>query len=91
MGLNIIEMSEVIQYIEKIEDKRMHDLLQKMRSEYQEYIKIGTSEDFKNYKMLCDIPMSKINDLLKISNRELTDEIAALKKEIKLIKQGRRK
>ena len=90
MSLNIIEISEIIQYIEKIEDKKIQDLLQKMQFEYQEYIKIGTPEDFKNYKVLCDIPMSQVNNFLKTSNRALIDEITELKKEIELIKQEKR-
>ena len=87
MGLNIIELSDVMQYIDTIEDKRIHDLLHKMRFEYSEYIDIGTVEDCKNYKKLCDIPMSQVNVLLQMSNKTLLDEIHALNKEIELLKQ----
>lgn len=86
MGLNIIELSDVMQYIDTIEDKRIHDLLHKMRFEYGEYTDIGTVEDCKNYKKLCDIPMSQVNVLLQMSNKVLIDEIDALKKEIKMLK-----
>ena len=86
MGLNIIELSDVMQYIDTIEDKRIHDLLHKMRFEYSEYTEIGTVEDCKNYKKLCDIPMSQVNVLLQMSNKTLLDEIHALKKEIEMLK-----
>ena len=91
MGLNIIELSDVMQYIDTIKDKRIHDLLHKMRFEYSEYTEIGTVEDCKNYKKLCDIPMSQVNVLLQMSNKTLLDEIHALKKEIKLLKQPKTK
>ena len=58
-----------------------------MRFEYSEYIDIGTVEDCKNYKKLCDIPMSQVNVLLQMSNKTLLDEIHALNKEIELLKQ----
>jgi len=86
MGLNIIELSDVMQYIDTIEDKRIHDLLHKMRFEYSEYTDIGTVEDCKNYKKLCDIPMSQVNVLLQMSNKTLLDEIQALNKEIEMLK-----
>ena len=86
MGLNIIELSDVMQYIDTIEDKRIHDLLHKMRFEYSEYTDIGTVEDCKNYKKLCDIPMSQVNVLLQMSNKTLLDEIHALNKEIEMLK-----
>ena len=86
MGLNIIELSDVMQYIDTIEDKRIHDLLHKMRFEYSEYTEIGTVEDCKNYKKLCDIPMSQVNVLLQMSNKTLLDEIHALNKEIEMLK-----
>ena len=91
MGLNVIEMSEVIQYIDSLEDKRMHDLLHKMQFEYSQYTDVGTVEDCRNYKMLCDIPMSQINTLLQVTNRSLIDEIKALRKEVELLKQKRGK
>lgn len=91
MGLNIIELSDVMQYIDTIEDKRMHDLLHKMQFEYSEYTDIGTVEDCKNYKKLCDIPMSQVNVLLQMSNKTLLDEIHALNNEIELLKQPKAK
>jgi len=91
MGLNIIELSDVMQYIDTIEDKRIHDLLHKMQFEYNEYNTIGTVEDCKNYKKLCDIPMSQVNVLLQMSNKTLLDEIESLNKEIELLKQPKRR
>ena len=90
MMLNVIEMSDVIQYIDSLEDKRTHDLLHKMQFEYSQYTDVGTVEDCRNYKMLCDIPMSQINTLLQVTNRSLIDEIKALKKEVELLKQNGR-
>lgn len=87
MSLNIIEMSDIMQYIETIKDKKVHDLLHKMQFEYGQYTDIGTVEDCKNYKMLCDIPMSKINTLLQVTNKSLIDEVGALRKEVGLLKQ----
>ena len=91
MGLNVIEMSEVIQYIDSLDDKRIHDLLHKMQFEYSQYTDVGTVEDCRNYKMLCDIPMSQINTLLQVTNRSLIDEIKALRKEVELLKQKRKR
>lgn len=91
MGLNIIERSDVIQYIEKIEDKRIHDILHRMEFEHGEYENVGTVEDCQNYKKLCDIPMSQVNILLQMSNKTLIDEIQALKKEIEILKQPKAK
>ena len=91
MGLNIIEMSDVIHYIDTIEDKKMHDLLHKMQFEYGQYTDIGNVEDCKNYKMLCDIPISKVNTLLQVTSQTLRDEIDALKKEIKILSQNQKK
>lgn len=91
MSLNIIEMSDVIHYIDSIKDKKMHDLLHKMQFEYGQYTDIGSVEDCKNYKMLCDIPISKVNTLLQVTSQTLRDEIDALKKEIKILSQNQKK
>ena len=85
--INIIEMSEITQFIQTVEDEKMHNLLHKLQNEYYEYQKIGTVEDFKNFKMLCDVPMSQVNTLLKVTNESYRDEITALKEEIKVLKQ----
>lgn len=37
MGLNIIENSDVMQFIESVEDERMKELLNRMRCEYYRY------------------------------------------------------
>lgn len=85
--VNIVEMTELTQFIQTVEDKKMHDLLNKLQKEYHEYQRIGTAEDFKNLKMLCDVPMSQVNTLLKVTNESYRDEITALKAEIELLKQ----
>ncbi len=85
--VNIVEMSEITQFIQTVEDEKMHDLLYKLQNEYHAYQKIGTVEDFKNLKMLCDVPMSQVNTLLKVTNESYRDEITALKAEIELLKQ----
>ena len=56
-----------------------------------QYTDVGTVEDCRNYKMLCDIPMSQINTLLQVTNRSLIDEIKALRKEVELLKQKRKR
>ena len=89
MSLNIIEMSDVIHFINELEDSRIRDLLSLMQSEYSQYTEVGSIEDCKNYKKLCDIPMSQINKLLQVTNKALVDEIDALRKEVKLLKQKR--
>ena len=86
MSLNIVEMSDVIQFIDKIEDKKIHDLLHKMQFEYASYTDIGTVEDCKNYKLLCSIPMTQVNTFIQLSNNALLDEIHALQKENKMLK-----
>ena len=86
MSLNVIEMSDVIQYIDSIEDKKIHDLLHKMQFEYQDYMDIGTVEDCRNYKRLCDIPMSQVNQFIQLSSQALVSELDALKRENEFLK-----
>lgn len=51
MGLNIIENSDVMQFIESVEDERMKELLNRMHCEYYRYVKIGTPEQCENIKI----------------------------------------
>lgn len=52
--LNIIENSDVIQFIETVEDEKIKGLLIRMHSEYEEYTRVGTPEECKRYKDWCD-------------------------------------
>ena len=42
MGLNIIENSDVIQFIETVENEKIKELLNRMHFEYSRYVQIGT-------------------------------------------------
>lgn len=51
MGLNIIENSDVMQFIESVEDERMKELLNRMHCEYYRYVRIGRRNSAKNIKI----------------------------------------
>ena len=52
--LNLIEKSDVMQFIDTIEDEHIKELLNNMQFEYDEYTKIGTVEEVGYYKALCN-------------------------------------
>ena len=70
MGLNIIENSDVMQFIESVEDERMKELLNRMHCEYYRYVRIGTPEQCEKYKDLCDLKPSDYIRLLDKAFRE---------------------
>lgn len=80
MGLNIIENSDVIQFIEGIEDERMKELLNRMHCEYSQYARIGTPEQFKNYKDLCDLKPSDYIRLLDNCTKAFKEELECKEK-----------
>ena len=80
MGLNIIENSDVMQFIESIEDGRMKELLNRMHCEYSQYARIGTPEQFKNYKDLCDLKPSDYIRLLDNCTKAFKEELECAEK-----------
>lgn len=80
MGLNIIENSDVMQFIESIEDGRMKELLNRMHCEYSQYARIGTPEQFKNYKDLCDLKPSDYIRLLDNCTKVFKEELECKEK-----------
>ena len=78
--MNTIEMSDVIQYIETIENTHIKTLLENMRFEYEQYTFIGTPEECSNYKKYCKMSVFDVLEMMKMSNKALLDEIECLKK-----------
>lgn len=80
MGLNIIENSDVIRFIESIEDERMKELLNHMHNEYCRYVRIGTPEQCKKYKDLCDLKPSDYIRLLDNCTKAFKEELECKEK-----------
>lgn len=96
--LNIIELSDISHYIETVQDEHIKKLLKTMEWEYREYAEVGDSKDCRIYKQLCDTPLSRFHDLLRVANESLIEEMDILKKEneelekeIKNKKKGKKK
>lgn len=77
--LNIIENSDVIQFIETVEDEKLKELLKRMHSEYEEYTRVGTPEECKRYKDWCDLKPSDYMRLLDNCTQALRDELECTK------------
>lgn len=80
MGLNIIENSDVIQFIESIEDERMKELLIRVHFEYSQYTHIGTPEECQRYKDWCNLRPSDYMKLLDNCTKALKDELECVEK-----------
>ena len=78
--LNIIENSDVIQFIETVEDERMRELLSRMHFEYDSYTRVGTPEECKRYKDWCDLKPSDYMKILDNCTRALKDELECTEK-----------
>ena len=91
--MNTIEMSDVIQYIETIDDTHIKTLLENMRFEYSQYSSIGTPEECDSYKKYCKMSVFEVLEVMRMSNKALLDEIECLKQyyEKKLVEQNHRK
>lgn len=75
MSLNIIENSDVMQFIETVEDVKIKELLHRIHFEYSQYAQIGTPEECKRYKDWCDLRPSDYMKLLDNCTRVLKDEL----------------
>ena len=80
MSLNIIENSDVMQFIETIEDGKIKDLLNRIHFEYSQYAEVGTPEECKRYKEWCDLKPSDYMRLLDNCTRALKDELECTEK-----------
>lgn len=80
MSLNIIENSDVMQFIENMEDEKMKQLLNRMHFEYSQYTHVGTPEECKRYKEWCDLKPSDYMRLLDNCTRALKDELECTEK-----------
>lgn len=75
MSLNLIENSDVIQFIETVNDEKIKELLNRLHSEYSKYIQVGTPEECMRYKEWCDLKPSDYMRLLDNCTRTLKDEL----------------
>lgn len=89
MALNIIENSDVSQFIEKIEDERMKNLLNNMHMEYERYVRAGTIEEFEHYKHLARVPMEDWVKCTMDITKELKSEILCQKNYIEQLESGK--
>ena len=80
MSLNIMENSDVIQFIETIKDEKIKDILNRMHFEYSQYAEVGTPEECKRYKEWCDLKPSDYMRLLDNCTRALKDELECTEK-----------
>ena len=80
MGLNIIENSDVMQFIETVEDEKMKELLNRMHFEYSRYVQIGTPEECQRYKDWCDLKPSDYMKLLDKCTGALKDELECMER-----------
>lgn len=78
--LNIIEKSDVLQFIETVEDERMKDLLSRMCFEYESYTHVGTPDECQRYKDWSDLRPSDYMRLLDNCTKALKDELECTKK-----------
>lgn len=85
MGLNIIENSDVMQFIETVEDKKIKEVLSRMHFEYSQYTQIGTPKECKRYKDWCDLKPSDYMKLIDTCTRALKDELECKEKFYKSI------
>lgn len=95
MALNIIENSDVMQFIETVEDERMKALLDKMHTEYRKYCEIGTVEDCKTYKEWCELSPKECweatKKLMQAMNGDFECEKRYLEKQIKELRRRKDK
>ena len=75
MALNLIENSDVIQFIETVEDEKVKELLNRMHFEYSQYTQIGTPEECKRYKDWCDLKPSDYMRIMDNCLGVLKDEL----------------
>lgn len=78
--LNIIENSDVMQFIDKIEDERMRELLSRMHFEYSSYTQVGTPEECKRYKEWCNLAPSDYMKLLDRCTSALKEELECVER-----------
>lgn len=78
--LNIIENSDVMEFIETVEDEKIKKLLLRMHFEYTSYTHVGTPEECKRYKDWCDLKPSDYMKLLDNCTRALKDELECAEK-----------
>ena len=78
--LNIIENSDVMQFIETVEDEKIKELLSRMHFEYTSYTHVGTPKECKRYKEWCDLKPSDYMRLLDNCTQALKDELECTEK-----------
>lgn len=89
--MNILERSEVSQYIESLEDSHIKELLNRMHFEYTKYQLIGTPKECADYKEYCKMSVMDVLKMMWHTNKLLYDENEGQKrfyeKQIKELKE----
>lgn len=93
--LNIVENSDVMEFIKNVEDERMQKLLHSMHFDYMQYTHIGTPEQCQRYKDWCDLKPSDYMRMLDNCVTALKDELECkeryYQKKIKELEQGKKR
>jgi len=72
--MNVLEMSEVSQYIESLEDSHIKELLNRMHMEYTKYRLIGTPKECADYKEYCKMSVMDVLKMMWNTSKFLSDE-----------------
>lgn len=93
--MNVLEMSEVVEYIQSLEDSHIKELLNRMHFEYTEYRLIGTPKECADYKECCKMSVADVLKMMWNTNKLLADENECQKqyyeKKLKELQDERRK
>lgn len=72
--MNVLERSEVSQYIESLEDSHIKELLNCMYMEHSKYRLIGTPKECADYKEYCKMSVMDVLKMMWNTNKMLADE-----------------
>lgn len=78
--LNRIEISDIKEYVGKIEDKNIKELLEQMIFEYSEYRDVGTIKEVSDLKEYADMKPSDYIRIINNVKKLYKDELDAQKK-----------
>lgn len=95
--LSISQISDIIQYINSMEEGLIKDLLSQLLDDYEDYILIGTVEQCREYKKFLSMPpleyINNVNENIRTLVKAAADEYEYQIKnlEAELAKKSKRK
>ena len=78
--MNVLEMTEIREYIDNLNDPHMKKLLNNLHFEYGQYHDVGTPKECKQYKEYCSMSVSDVMTVMWKSFEVLKTEMDAQKK-----------